>query len=162
MTGRFDELLDDYTQPEVVVGFNDEPAEWTSGSEDTGATGAPRSPSPTPKLDFSAYDVDYQNIKVEPHERVLRELCGAKAMIAGLRSESAPGLSRLRRGAAADPGNPGDEDADACDSADDDSTPQTAGADVEVVLVNSPVYVYIKLKDAAAVFSALRKEHPAV
>lgn len=112
---------------------------------------------------FSLYDIDYQNFRVRPCEDVMLELCGGKAMVAGLRSEAAAGLSRLRRGAAGDPGNPDDEAAGSGDTdLEEEGRPRISSADVEVVFVSSPVYVYIKLAEAEAVFNALRDERTTV
>jgi hypothetical protein len=161
-TGSEEEVGEVRTQQYAAEVYSHE--QRSIASEDTGGPGVFRRPStPSTKLDLNMFDVDYQNFQVEPCERVLRQLCGAKVMIAGLRSDAAAGLNRLRRGGAADPGVLGEEDADADVCVDDEDNPtQTAGAGVEVVLVNSPVYVYIKFEDAAAVYRELRKWHPAV
>lgn len=102
------------------------------------------------------FDVDYKNFRVSPRESVLRKLLGGKPILAGLQSEL--GLERLRVGASADPTGP----ASAMETEEDEGDWNSDDSGTEILLVRSPVFVYVKKRYADAVFEALREERPSV
>jgi hypothetical protein len=102
------------------------------------------------------FDVDYHNFRVVPNEEVLRKVLGAKPLLAGLRSEA--GLERLRGGAAADPSKP----ATGIEAEEEEDEYNADDAGTEILLVRSPVFLYVRQCYGDAVFHALRKERASV